>query len=460
MASPTLSIVAPAYNEERNIHAFLAAMIPVLESIGETFEIIFVDDGSRDHTLGMLAAAASQDARIKVVGLARNFGKDIALSAGLSYATGKAIIPIDCDLQHPPELIPQFVSKWREGYDMVLGVRSKRDEEGWLRRTLSRTYYKVMRYMTSVEIPPNAGDFRLLDRRILDVINKMPERHRFMKGIFAWPGFRVTSLEFQARQRANDTQTSWSFLKLWRFALDGLFSFSTAPLKLWTYIGALSAGGAFLYLMITVIQKLFWGIAVPGYASLLIVLLFFNGLLLISNGIQGEYIARIFEEVKGRPLFVVGQTFGLDGQPVAAMPVAAPAQHTVPNVAPPAPIGAVPPPAMSSAVMPAPMHAMPPMHAAPSAMPPPAPPAVARTPSQTRPPLAGLARTKPATLPPLATSPTVPVTPVSGAPSGPQPVPSPALDAVTEPTSQGSEPETKSRHGLPRPTRPPPRTGH
>ncbi|HEY1816683.1 MAG TPA: glycosyltransferase family 2 protein [Kofleriaceae bacterium] len=340
---PVLSIVAPAYNEERNLPAFLAAMIPVLESIGEPFEIVFVDDGSRDGTLGMLAAAALQDPRIKVVGLARNFGKDVALSAGLAHASGDAIVPIDCDLQHPPELIPQFFARWREGYDMVIGVRSKRDEEGWLRRTLSQTYYKVMRSMTSVEIPPNAGDFRLLDRKILDVINKMPERHRFMKGIFAWPGFKVSAIEFRANVRANDTRSSWSFFKLWRFALDGLFSFSTAPLKLWTYIGALSAAGAFVYLIITVIQKLFIGIAVSGYASLLIVLLFFNGLLLISNGIQGEYIARIFEEVKGRPLYVVGQTFGFDQPaqradapaPPAAQPASARRELPKPTRPPP-----------------------------------------------------------------------------------------------------------------------------
>lgn len=325
MASPTLSIVAPAYNEERNIPAFLAAMIPVLEGIGETFEIIFVNDGSRDGTLGMLAAASSQDPRIKIVGLARNFGKDIALSAGLAHATGQAVIPIDCDLQHPPELIPQFVAKWREGFDMVIGVRSKRDEESWLRRTLSQSYYKVMRSMTSVEIPPNAGDFRLLDRKILDVINKMPERHRFMKGIFAWPGFKVASIEFQANVRANDTRSSWSFFKLWRFALDGLFSFSTAPLKLWTYVGLVSAGGAFIYGLITLIQKLFFGIEAKGYASLLVVLLFFNGLLMISNGIQGEYIARIFEEVKGRPLYVVAQTFGFEEKP-AVVTLAEPVQ--------------------------------------------------------------------------------------------------------------------------------------
>ena len=287
-----------------------AAIVPALEAIGETFEIIFVDDGSRDGTLGMLAAASSQDPRIKVVGLARNFGKDVALSAGLAHTSGQAVIPIDCDLQHPVELIPAFVAKWREGYDMVLGVRSKRDEEGFLRRSASRTYYKVMRWMTSVEIPPNAGDFRLIDRKIVDVINQMPERHRFMKGIFAWPGFKVASIEFQANVRANETSSSWSFFKLWRFALDGLFSFSTAPLKLWTYVGILAALGGFVYGAITVIQKLFFGISAPGYASLLIVVLFFSGLLLISNGIQGEYIARIFEEVKNRPLYVVGRTFG------------------------------------------------------------------------------------------------------------------------------------------------------
>src|SRR5512139_4184687 len=167
LMGPVLSIVAPAYNEEKNLPAFIAAIVPVLERIGESFEIIFVDDGSRDGTLGMLAAASSQDPRIKVVGLARNFGKDIALSAGLAHASGQAVIPIDCDLQHPVELIPQFIAKWREGYDMVIGVRSKRDEEGFLRRSLSQTYYKVMRSMTSVEIPPNAGDFRLIDRKIV-----------------------------------------------------------------------------------------------------------------------------------------------------------------------------------------------------------------------------------------------------------------------------------------------------
>jgi glycosyltransferase involved in cell wall biosynthesis len=311
MESPVVSIVAPAYNEAANLAAFVAAMTPVLDSLGEPWEIVFVDDGSRDDTLGLLLAARAIDPRLKIVSLARNFGKDVALSAGLAHARGRAVIPIDCDLQHPPALIPALIGKWRAGADMVIGVRSRRSEEGVIRRTSARLYYSLMRRMTNVEIPPNAGDFRLLDRKIVDVINQMPERCRFMKGIFAWPGFKVETVEFQAQVRAGG-RSNWSLWKLWRFALDGLFSFSTAPLKLWTYLGGLCAAGAFVYLMITLIQKLVFGISAPGYASILIVVLFFNGLLLLSNGIQGEYIARIFEEVKGRPLFVVGNKWGFD----------------------------------------------------------------------------------------------------------------------------------------------------
>jgi len=325
--APVISMVAPAYNEARNLPELLAALVPVLESIGEPWEIVFVDDGSRDDTIGCLLAARSQDPRIKIVSLARNFGKDIALSAGLRHARGRAIIPIDSDGQHPPELIPEMVARWRAGADMVVGVRTKRAEEGFVRRTLARAYYGLMRRMTNVEIPPNAGDFRLIDRKIVDVLDQMPERCRFMKGIFAWPGFKTEAVEFQANVRATG-RSRWSLFKLWRFALDGLFSFSTVPLKIWTYIGGLSAIGALVYLVITLIQKLAFGIDVPGYASLLIVMLFFNSLLLLSNGIQGEYLARIFEEVKGRPLFVVGRTWGIDepavrapAHPAAAAPV-------------------------------------------------------------------------------------------------------------------------------------------
>lgn len=330
MEAPVISMVAPAYNEARNLPDFIATLAPVLEALGEPWEIVFVDDGSRDDTIGCLLAARAQEPRIKVVALARNFGKDVALSAGLAHARGRAVIPIDCDGQHPVELIPQMVAKWRAGADMVVGVRSKRTEEGWLRRTLSQAYYGLMRRMTNVEIPPNAGDYRLMDRKIVDVINDMPERCRFMKGIFAWPGFKTESIEFQANVRG-DGRSRWSLFKLWRFALDGLFSFSTVPLKIWTYIGGLSAIGALVYLVITLIQKLFFGIDVPGYASLLIVMLFFNSLLLLSNGIQGEYLARIFEEVKGRPLYVIGRTWGLDEAAVRAPAASAAAPASSPE---------------------------------------------------------------------------------------------------------------------------------
>jgi polyisoprenyl-phosphate glycosyltransferase len=309
--APVISMVAPAYNEARNLPELLASLVPVLESLGEPWEIIFVDDGSRDDTIASLLAARAQEPRIKVVSLARNFGKDVALSAGLRHARGRAVIPIDSDGQHPPELIPQMVARWRAGADMVVGVRSKRAEEGLVRRTLARSYYGVMRRMTHVEIPPNAGDYRLIDRKVVDVINEMPERCRFMKGIFAWPGFKTEFIEFQANARGGG-RSRWSLFKLWRFALDGLFSFSTVPLKIWTYIGGLAAIGAFVYLLITLAQVMIFGVDVPGYASLLIVTLFLGGLLLLSNGIQGEYLARIFEEVKGRPLFVVSRTWGLD----------------------------------------------------------------------------------------------------------------------------------------------------
>ncbi len=325
LMSPVLSLVVPVYNEERNIAAFLAAAVPVLEGLGETFEIVFVDDGSRDGSLGVLVAASATDPRVKVVSFARNFGKETALTAGLAHAAGDAVIPIDCDLQHPPELIAQMVTAWRQGADMVLAVRSKRTEESWPRRTASGLYYRLLRWLTSVDIPAHAGDFRLIARKVVDVLNQMPERHRFMKGIFAWPGFKTATIEFQAAPRAGGGGSKWGFWKLWRFALDGIFSFSTAPLKVWTYVGLLCAAGSFVYLAVTVAQVVWFGIDVPGYASVMSLLLFFNGLAIISNGIQGEYLARIFEEVKGRPLYVVGGRWGFEEHAIGKAGARAPA---------------------------------------------------------------------------------------------------------------------------------------
>ncbi len=345
MSSPTVSLVVPVYNEERNIPSFLAAALPVLERTGEPFEIVFVDDGSRDNSLGLLVAAQSQDPRLKVVSFARNFGKETALAAGLAHARGQAVVPIDCDLQHPPELILQMMEAWRKGADMVIAIRHRRDEESWPRRTASGLYYRLLRMLTSVDIPAHAGDFRLIDRKVVDVLNQMPERHRFMKGIFAWPGFKTATIEFQAALREGGGGSKWSFFKLWRFALDGIFSFSTVPLKVWTYVGLACAAGSFIYAAVTIIQVLWFGIEVPGYASLLSIVLFFNALSIISNGIQGEYLARIFEEVKGRPLYVVGGRWGFDDAP--ALPVPAVGRNGAlvrPRTATNPPLPAVPPP--------------------------------------------------------------------------------------------------------------------
>ena len=313
---PTVSLVVPCYNEQSNVAPFLEGVRPVLESLNEPYEIVFVNDGSSDNTLPCLIAAAAQDARIRVVGLARNFGKEIALTAGLQHARGQAVIPIDVDLQHPPELILEFVKRWRAGAKMVVGVRTRRDEEGWLRRKLSAAFYRVLGKMTRVKVPPHAGDYRLLDRQMVDILCSMPERCRFMKGLYAWPGFKTEMVEFQARGRLHES-SSFNVWKLWNFALDGLFSFSRAPLQVWTYVGLLCALGAFAYLVITLVQRFVYGVDVPGYASLLVVMLFFNGMLLVSNGIMGEYIARIFDEVKGRPLYVVEHVWGDEAAQVA-----------------------------------------------------------------------------------------------------------------------------------------------
>lgn len=322
---PTLSLVVPCYNEQSNIAPFLDGVRPILDGLDEPYEIVFVNDGSSDSTLPFLIAAAAQDPRLRVVGLARNFGKEVALTAGLAHARGQAVIPIDVDLQHPPELIVEFYKRWKAGAKMVVGVRSRRDEESWLRRKLSQTFYRILQKMTRVKVPENAGDYRLMDRQLVDILCSMPERCRFMKGLYAWPGFKTELVEFRAQKRLHES-SSFGFWKLWNFALDGLFSFSRAPLQVWTYVGLACAVGAFIYLGITLVQRFVYGVDVPGYASLLVVMLFFNAMLLVSNGIMGEYIARIFDEVKGRPLYVVEHVWGDEAVAQKSVSVGAAAQ--------------------------------------------------------------------------------------------------------------------------------------
>lgn len=303
-----LSIVVPVLNEEESLTAFMDAITPHLEANAPQHEVIFIDDGSTDNTLARLKALNASDPRIRYVSFSRNFGKEAALTAGLAHARGDAVVPMDVDLQDPPELLADFVRLWRdEGYDMVYGIRVSRDEDTRLKKLTAQLFYRLFNSMTHAPIPGNAGDYRLLSRRIVDVLLRLPERSRFMKGLYAWAGFRATGVSYSRPARHRGT-TKFNFWKLWNFALDGLVSFSTVPLRVWSYIGAVTALLAFVYIMVIVAGVLFTGRDVPGYASLMSVVLFFGGMQLLSIGILGEYIGRLFMEVKQRPLYVVEQS--------------------------------------------------------------------------------------------------------------------------------------------------------
>lgn len=299
-----ISLVAPFYNEEEGIEAFFTTVIPILEQAGDSFEIICVNDGSRDKTLELLHEWAARQAQVCVVNLARNFGKEIALTAGLDYSTGDVVIPIDSDLQDPPELIPDMVAKWREGYDVVYATRTLRATDSLFKKWSAELYYRIFNLVTETKIPFNAGDFRLMDRKVVNTICKMRERSRFMKGVFAWAGYRQTSVEY-ARPERYAGQESQSFKRLWRLAVDGLISFSTIPLRIWSYVGLFFAILSFLYGLVIITKTLFFGVDIPGYASTMVIILFLGGIQLLSLGVLGEYIGRIFEEVKKRPLYVV-----------------------------------------------------------------------------------------------------------------------------------------------------------
>lgn len=309
--NPTLSLVVPMYNESEVLDIFFERVPKVLAETGETYEIICINDGSRDDTLQKLIQANEKDDRIKVIELSRNFGKEIALTAGIDMASGDAVIPIDADLQDPPELIPEMLAKWREGYDMVLAIRNDRQSDSVLKRNSARWFYSIMQKLGEVPIPANGGDFRLMDRQVVEALKQVPERTRFMKGLFAWLGFKTTAVYFAREARAAGT-TSWHYWKLWNFALEGIISFSTKPLKIWSYLGILTSFGAAVYLAIIVLRTLVLGVDVPGYASLMAVILFFFGLNMLSMGVIGEYLSRIFMEVKRRPLYLVRKTYGLE----------------------------------------------------------------------------------------------------------------------------------------------------
>ncbi|KAA0583722.1 glycosyltransferase family 2 protein [Azospirillum sp. B21] len=304
-----LSVVIPFYNEGPNIDALFARLTPVLDGLGMDWEVVCVNDGSRDDTVDRLLDVHDRDPRVKVVDLSRNFGKELALSAGLSHTTGDAVVPMDADLQHPPELLPAFIAKWREGFDVVVAVRHARVGQSLKHRLFAKLFYWVFDHLSEIKLPREVGDFRLMDRRVVEVINRMPERTRFMKGIFAWVGFRQAAIPYEQGERAGG-DTKWGFVKLLRLSFDGLTAFSTFPLRVWSLVGMAVSGVAFIYILIRLIRTLLYGIDVPGYESLLVAVLFLGGLQLITLGIIGDYLGRVFAEVKGRPLFIVRSAHG------------------------------------------------------------------------------------------------------------------------------------------------------
>ncbi|MDE2385743.1 MAG: glycosyltransferase family 2 protein [Alphaproteobacteria bacterium] len=309
--APLLSVVVPMFNEEEGTSLFFDRITPILESVTADFEIVCVDDGSSDRTLLSLAQHRARDARIKVLSLSRNFGKDTALSAGLDYCRGQAVIPIDADLQDPPELIPQMVAKWREGFEVVYARRAARDTDDVQKRVTAGLFYRIHNYIADVRIPDNVGDFRLMDRRVVEALKHLPEKTRFMKGLFAWVGFRQTGIDYRREARAAGT-TKWRYWKLWNFAIDGITGSSTVPLRIWTYFGVLLGLFALGYASWLVVYTMLYGNPVPGYASLMVGMLTMGSINIVATGILGEYVGRIYNEVRNRPLYLVRETMGLE----------------------------------------------------------------------------------------------------------------------------------------------------
>ncbi|MEO5356108.1 MAG: glycosyltransferase family 2 protein [Nitrospirae bacterium YQR-1] len=299
------------YNEASNVAFLFQRLTPILETTGLNYEIVCVNDGSSDDTLKRLQQERQNNHAIVIIDLSRNFGKELALTAGLKYTVGKAVIPIDSDLQDPPELIISMIAKWREGFDVVYAVRRSRSGETFLKRFTAKMFYKTINYITDIDIPRDTGDFRLLDRRVVDVLNKIPENTRFMKGLFAWVGFKQTGI-FYDRDPRFSGETKWNYWKLWNFAIDGITLFSVTPLKIWSYVGFSIAFLSFLYASFLIVKTLIRGIDVPGYASIMVTVLFIGGIQLLSVGILGEYIGRIYREVKRRPLFIVNKVYGIN----------------------------------------------------------------------------------------------------------------------------------------------------
>ncbi len=306
---PDISVVLPLFNESANLRPLAGALTPVLENCNVTFEAIFVDDGSTDESWETIRQICAADARFRGLSFSRNFGKEIAIAAGLDHARGKAAIIMDADLQHPVDLIPIFIEKWREGYKNVFGQRLTRETDPQLRNFLTRMFYRLLDKFGDTPLPPGSCDYRLLDRQAIDALLKMRERARFNKGLYAWIGFRSFGVPFEMHKRGSGS-TKFGYAKLFSFALDGLMSFSALPLKVWTFVGLAVSGFALTMAGFFITRTLIFGVDVPGYASLIVSIAFFAGMQLISLGVLGEYIARIFDEVKDRPLYLIAERAG------------------------------------------------------------------------------------------------------------------------------------------------------
>ncbi len=304
-----ISVVVPLYNEEDVLSETYRRLSAVMESINDAYELILVNDGSRDKTAEIAAGLCEKDPFVRLISFSRNFGHQIAITAGMDYACGDAVILIDADLQDPPELIPQMIEKWKEGYHVVYGKRIKRHGETAFKKFTAKVYYRFLRRMTDVNIPTDTGDFRLMDRKVCDAMKKLGEKNRYVRGLVSWVGFRQYGLPYEREERFAG-KTKYPLKKMLRLASDGITSFSNKPLKLATYTGFFLSGLSFLYLIVVLGQKIFGYPTAWGWASLLAVQLFFNGVMLIMLGIIGTYIGRIYEESKGRPLYIVEEELG------------------------------------------------------------------------------------------------------------------------------------------------------
>jgi len=310
-----LSLIVPVLNESASVGPFLGRAVPVMEELMRPhgaaigYEIVFIDDGSTDDTVARLVALRVDYPTIRIVRLSRNFGKDTALSAGLEHSSGTAVVPLDVDLQDPPEAIPELYAKWLEGYDVVYATRVDRTSDSTAKRMTAGLFYRIYNRIAETKIPDNAGDFRLLDRKVVDALCQLPERNRFMKGLYSWVGFRQTSIEIVRAPRVAGT-SKWRYWRLWNFALDGITAFSTMPLRIWSYVGAVIASTAFAYALYLIVHTMLMGVDVPGYASLMVAVLFMGGINLMSLGVLGEYLGRAYTEVKRRPLYLVRERIG------------------------------------------------------------------------------------------------------------------------------------------------------